>query len=138
MPHFTEIIAIMALGFASLLGLAGLFVPKWASRMVRLVANPDPEQPGGFAEFRALYGGFFLMLHLTALAIVWQPELKTSIKIFALFPISAAWIGAAMGRGISLFLDGEDNRSAGINPITLAVELAIGLAIAAPVLQLTS
>lgn len=138
MPHLTEIIAIIALGFGSLLGLAGLFSPKWAAGMVRLVANPDPDKPGGFAEFRALYGGFFLLLNLAALVIVAQADLKIAYKVFTLFPISAAWIGAALGRTISMVLDKEDNRGAGINPLAIGVELAVGLAIAAPVLQLIS
>ena len=138
MPHLTEIIAITALGFGSLLGLVGLFSPKWASGMVRLVANPDPDKPGGFAEFRALYGGFFLLLNLTALVIVTQPDLKIAYKVFTLFPISAAWIGAALGRTISMVMDKEDNRGAGINPLAIGVELVVGLAIAAPVMQLTA
>ena len=136
MPHYTEMLAMLALGFGSLLGLAGLFSPKWAAGMVRLIADPDPAKPGGFAEFRALYGGFFLMLNLTALVVVSQPELKLAYKVFALFPISAAWIGAALGRAISMVMDKDANRGPGINPIAIAVELVVGLAIAAPVLQL--
>ncbi len=136
MPHLAELVAILALGFGSLLGLVGLFAPKWAAGMVRLVADPDLDKPGGFAEFRAMYGGFFLLLNLTALIIVAQADLKTAYKVFALFPISAAWIGAALGRIISMVMDKEDNRGAGINPIATGVELAVGLAIAAPVLQL--
>lgn len=140
MPHFTEIISIIALGCCSLAGMAGLFAPKWTASAVRLMSDPDPERPGGFAEFRALYGGFFLMLHITLLVIVLVPteQLPIQFKIFALFPVSAAWIGAGFGRAISLFMDGDENRGSGNNFALIAVELALGVAIAAPVLQLTS
>ncbi len=139
MPHFTEIISIIALGFCVLAAMSALLVPKWMVGIVRLVADPDPERPGGFAEFRAVYGGFFLMLHITALVIVLVPtaQLPIQFKIFALFPISVAWIGAGFGRAISLFMDGDENRGSGNNFALIAVEMVLGIAIAAPVLQLT-
>ena len=57
MPSALEIIAIVALGFCAALGFGSLFAPKWAAGVVRLVADPDPEKPGGFSEVRATYGG---------------------------------------------------------------------------------
>src|SRR5690242_20363139 len=44
----------LALAFGAYLGLRGLFDPNWAAKLVRL--KPD-ERGGGFAEFRATYGG---------------------------------------------------------------------------------
>ncbi len=138
MPHFTEIISIIALGFCALLGLGSLFAPKWAAGVVRLVADPDPEKPGGFSEFRATYGGLLLFLHLSALIMLLQPDLKITYKVFALFPIAMAWIGAGLGRTLSLLLDKEENHSSGMIPIWIPMELTLGLAILAPVFQLGS
>lgn len=138
MPHFTEIISILALGFCALLGLGSLFAPKWAAGVVRLVADPDPEKPGGFSEFRATYGGLLLLLHLSALLMVAQPELGLQYKIFALFPIAMAWIGAGLGRTMSLILDKTENRSNGLIPVWIPMEFALGIAILAPVFNLSS
>lgn len=136
MPHITEIISITALGFCAILGLASLLSPKWAAGIVRLQADPDPDKPGGFSEFRATYGGLLLMLHLCAVAILMQADLKLYYKIFTIFPIAAAWFGAGLGRTVSLLLDKDENRSAGMIPIWIPLEILLGLAIAAPVLQL--
>ncbi len=138
MPHITEIIAIVALGFCALLGLGSIVSPKWAAGVVRLVADPDPAKPGGFSEFRATYGGLLLLLHLSALIIIAQPALKLEFKIFTLFPIAAAWVGAGMGRTMSLILDKEENRSNGLIPVWIPMEIALGIAILAPVFQLGS
>jgi hypothetical protein len=50
----------LALAFGVALGARALLNPKWAARLVRL---REDEQGGGFAEFRATYGGVFLGLH---------------------------------------------------------------------------
>lgn len=136
MPHITEIISIITLGFCALLGLGSIISPKWAAGVVRLVADPDPAKPGGFSEFRATYGGLLLMLHLSALIIIAQPALKLEFKILTIFPIAAAWIGAGMGRTMSLILDKDENRSNGLIPVWIPMEIALGIAILAPVFQL--
>lgn len=140
MQTITDMLAIGALGFCALLGLGSLFVPHWAAGVVRLTADPDPARPGGFSEFRATYGGLLLMLHITVLVVMLVPEenLHLRFKIFALFPVAMAWIGAGFGRTVSLLLDSRDNRSAGLIPVWIPMELALGLAIASPLLQLTS
>lgn len=146
MPPLTDIIALIALGFCALLGLASLFAPKWAAGVVRLQADPDPNKPSGFSEFRATYGGLLLFLHLTVILILLSLNdlAGTSqtggsvIKAFILLPVAAAWVGAGVGRTISLLLDKEENRSAGMIPIWIPMELALGLAIAAPLLSLGS
>lgn len=136
MPPITELISAIALGFCALLGFGSLYAPNWAAGIVRLVADPDPAKPGGYSEFRATYGGLLLMLHVTALVILLQPSLRFEFKIFAILPIAMAWIGAGFGRFISLILDKESNRGTGQILIWIPMELALGLAIAAPVLQL--
>ena len=136
MTHFTDFIALLALGFCTALGVGALFAPKWAAGVVRLVADPDPDKPGGFSEFRATYGGLLFMLHFSTLMILLQADLKLTIKLFALFPVGMAWLGAGLGRTMSLILDKKDNRSAGLIPIWIPLEILLGLAIFAPILQL--
>ncbi|MDJ0920642.1 MAG: hypothetical protein QNI84_05910 [Henriciella sp.] len=136
MLPITDLISAAALGFCALLGFGSLYAPKWAAGVVRLVADPDPDKPGGFSEFRATYGGLLFMLHATALVILLQPSLRLEFKIFTLLPIAMAWIGAGFGRFLSLLMDKEDNRENGLIPVWIPMEVGLGLAIAAPVLQL--
>ena len=90
MPPFFDLIALIALGFCALLGLGSLFAPKWAAGVVRLVADPDPEKPGGFSEFRATYGGLLLLLHLTAAIILWQlaGNVNTEVILMKVFNLT--------------------------------------------------
>ena len=136
MPPFLDIIAIIALGFCAALGLGALLVPSWAAGVVRLVADPDPDKPGGFSEFRATYGGLLLLIHLSVLIILLQGSLDLTYKIFALFPVAMGWIGAGLGRLPSLLLDKSENRSNGLIPVWIPMELALGLMILAPVFGL--
>ncbi|MEM1087941.1 MAG: hypothetical protein AAGH90_09430 [Pseudomonadota bacterium] len=143
MPPIFDLIALLALGFCALLGLGSLFSPTWAAGVVRLVADPDPDKPGGFSEFRATYGGLLLFLHLTVILILLNLDGADSsetrqlgIKAFVLLPVAAAWIGAGVGRTLSLLLDKEENRGTGLIPVWIPMEFALGLAIAAPILAL--
>lgn len=138
MPPVLELIAIVALGFCAALGLGAMFAPKWAAGVVRLVADPDPDKPGGFSEFRATYGGLLLLIHLSTLIILLQPQLALTYKIFALFPVAMGWLGAGIGRFLSLLLDKQENRANGLIPVWIPMELALGLAILAPVFGLQS
>jgi len=136
MPPIFELIAIIALGFCAALGLGAMFAPKWAAGVVRLVADPDPAKPGGFSEFRATYGGLLLLIHMSALIILLQPQLNLTYKIFALFPVAMGWIGAGLGRLLSLLMDKQENRENGLIPVWIPMELALGLAILSPVFGL--
>lgn len=136
MPPIYELISIIALGFCAALGLGSLFAPKWAAGVVRLTADPDPEKPGGFSEFRATYGGLLLLIHLSALMIVMQDTLGLPYKVFAVFPIAMGWLGAGIGRFLSLLMDKTENRANGLIPVWIPMELALGFAILAPVFGL--
>ena len=77
-----EIISLITLLAGAVLGLSAMFSPAWASRVVRLVEDPDPLRPGGYSEFRATYGGLFLFSHLmTAILLLnlgnTEPEILT-------------------------------------------------------------
>lgn len=124
-------LAAAALAFGAVLGARALIDPKWAARFVRLA--PD-DQGGGFAEFRATYGGVFLGLHAVALLLVLRYLLSGEHVVGvaatgALAALAAGWGGAAFGRIIAIWRDGADT---GFNRISAVVEAAIALAIAAP------
>lgn len=131
-----DLIAVLALGSCAALGAGALFAPKWAAGVLRLVPDPDPEKPGGFSEFRATYGGLLLLIHLSVLLILLQEQLDLTYKMFALLPVAMGWIGAGMGRTLSLLLDKADNRENGLIPVWIPLEFALGFAILAPVFGL--
>ncbi|MEM9054020.1 MAG: DUF4345 family protein [Pseudomonadota bacterium] len=136
MPPILDLIAIIALGFCAALGMGALLAPKWAAGVVRLVADPNPEKPGGVSEFRATYGGLLLLIHLSVLIMMLQPALGLTYKVFALFPVAMGWIGAGLGRLLSLALDKAENRESGLIPVWIPMELALGFAMLAPVFGL--
>lgn len=121
----------LALAFGVILGARGLLDPKWAARLVRL--KPD-EQGGGFAEFRATYGGVFLGLHAVALLLslryIFSGEHVVGVSALgAAMALAAGWAGASFGRLIAIW---RDNADTPFNRLSAAIEAAIALAIAAP------
>jgi hypothetical protein len=115
------------------MGAYALINPRWAARLVRL--RDDPERLGGFAEFRATYGGLFLATHLVALHSLLTANLIPNEGPFV-WPVNPAtdvcaamWVGTAVGRGLSMLADKTATR---FNCISLAFELGLGLLIAAP------
>jgi hypothetical protein len=128
---FAWILNALGLLFGAALGARGLLDPRWAARLVRL--QPD-EQGGGFAEFRATYGGVFLGLHGIAfiLTMSWifngeGPVGTTAVGAAAV--IAAAWFGASFGRVVSMLRDGTRTR---FNEMSAALEIALAAAIGAP------
>ena len=87
-----DICNLLGAGITTILGGMGLLAPNAASKFTGLQAS----NPSGFSEFRATYGGIFLALGI-ALLVVRQPILYQVIGI--------AWIAAAVGRIISVFMD---------------------------------
>lgn len=135
--HFGEIVSLLALGFGAILGVMALISPQWASGIVRLVEDPDPAKPGGYSEFRATFGGFFMVSHMMTAALLLTVSASdvNLLSVLVVLPLAAAWMGASFGRAISLLLDGARNRSNGMIPVWIAMEFLVGLAIAAPLLQ---
>jgi hypothetical protein len=130
----SSIIAALALLLCALLGLGALLAPRWAQGVVRLQPDPAPGKEGGFSEFRATYGGLLFMIHMTALAVLFT--VPPAFALFALMPVAAGWFGAGIGRLVSYLVDTRANRGPGMMLVWIPMELALGLAIAAPVLQL--
>jgi hypothetical protein len=121
----------LALAFGAALGARALYDPKWASRFVRL---KEDEQGGGFAEFRATYGGVFLGVHAIALIMTLMyltaGEYVVGVAATgAAAALGAGWAGASGGRVLAMLFDGADTR---FNRLSAAVEAAMALAIAAP------
>jgi hypothetical protein len=128
---FLWVLNALALAFGVGLGARALFDPKWAARFVRLKAD---EQGGGFAEFRATYGGVFLGVHAIALIMtlmyVSAGEYVVGVAATgAAAALGAGWAGSSGGRVLAMLLDGADTK---FNRLSAAVEAALALAIAAP------
>jgi hypothetical protein len=124
------IVSVFAMAFGAALGARGLLDPHWAARLVRL----KEDGRGGFAEFRATFGGVFLGLHAAALAF-------TALYLYAgagVIGMAAAgatatlafgWAGAAFGRLVSIW---RDKTGTAFNWISVAVETTLAAAIGAP------
>lgn len=129
-------VAVWLAGVAALigagLGLFSLLAPAKAAEIVRL--RPDWDAPGGFAEFRATYGGLLLFTHLAVLlAIVMQAQAGMASVIGAAFAVGAGWLGAAIGRAIAMAADHAEHRTrTGYNLFSTVFEIALGLALIAP------
>lgn len=120
----------VALLFGAALGARALIDPRWGARLVRL--KPDGE--GGFAEFRATYGGLFALSHAAGLLITLKWILGGEF-IFGLYaagaaaPLAAAWAGSCGGRLVSMWRDGTRTP---FNLLSASVEALLALAIASP------
>ena len=68
--------------------------------------------------------------------LAWCGCRPTRTRSFTIFPLAAAWFGAGLGRTASLLLDQSTNRAPGLIPVWIPLELVLGLAIGAPILQL--
>ncbi len=78
--------------------------------VVRLRADWDA--PGGFAAFRAIFGGFLLFGHLAVLlAIFMQEQAGMASVIGTSFAMGAAWIGAALGRVVTMLADHQGHQT---------------------------
>ncbi|MGD9980944.1 MAG: hypothetical protein AB7H66_03500 [Hyphomonadaceae bacterium] len=124
-------LSALALIFGAALGARALIDPHWAARFVRL---KEDEQGGGFAEFRATYGGVFLFLHLVALVFVASYLLGGEYVIGVLATgaaavIAAGWAGSALGRLFSMWRDKIDTK---FNRLSAGVEAAMAFAIGMP------
>jgi hypothetical protein len=122
----------LALAFCAGLGARALIDPNWAARFVRLRAD---DQGGGFAEFRATYGGLFLASHAAGLyfTMKWIFGGEQVVGIFAAGAAAAlagAWAGAAAGRALALVRDASLRTR--FNQLSIGVESALALTIAAP------
>lgn len=123
-------ITMVGLSFGTLVGFIAFVRPQIIASTLRLQA--DPARPGGYAEFRASFGGIFIMIHMTALVFATHLHaINPLYVIFMVAPIVMAWFGAAAGRCVSMVLDKEENGEGGINRYWVLLEVIVGLMIAA-------
>lgn len=123
-------LTLTGLGFGALVGFIALLRPAGIAHTLRLQA--DPSRPGGFAEFRASFGGIFIMIHMTAMVFVTHlNSLNPNLIVFAVAPIAMAWFGAAGGRLLSMTLDKAENGEGGNNRYWVLLEIVVGLMISA-------
>ncbi len=128
---FAWALNVLALLAGAGLGVRALIDPNWAARFVRLKAD---EQGGGFAEFRATYGGVFAASHVMALVMTSAYLLRGEYVIGvaatgAAVALAAAWAGSCIGRLISMWRDGTRTQ---FNLLSAGVEFALSLAIGMP------
>ncbi|WP_421792557.1 DUF4345 family protein [Hyphobacterium sp.] len=110
------------------LGLAALVSPEIAAKLVRMQAHPD--HPDGYAEFRATFGGVFFFLHVAFLVAMFMGQ----GVIGAAAVLAFGWGGAAIGRVLSLIMDGEAVRTTH-NYRSIFVEILAAIAFALPVIS---
>lgn len=123
-----EILAVIAAIFGAGLGAWALVNPEFGSKLARL--KPDPDRPGGYAEFRATLGGMMLLLHLAYLGAAFSGF----GGIGAAAVLAAGWGGAALGRILSLLLDADKGVRVQHTYLSVAIEVVVAAIFAAPVL----
>ena len=116
------------------MGLMSLIVPRLAQSVVRLA--PDPRWKGGWAEFRASYGGALVCLHgavLLTLAMSFQAG--AGAVMGASFAASLYWLGMAIGRMVSMIAEPDKDTRTSYNAIGVGFELIMAAALGAPFLS---
>ncbi|MEM7766301.1 MAG: hypothetical protein AAF253_02305 [Pseudomonadota bacterium] len=126
-----DYIAIAALAFGAFYGLACLANPRFAATSVRLQADPD--RPGGFAEFRATFGGTLAGLHLSAIVIAVLFAGPVALAVMTV--LAAGWFGAAIGRTAAIILDREMGVNPSLNWKLVGLEIIVGLALVIPLVH---
>ena len=115
------------------MGLASLAMPRWGQSVVRL--GPDPRWKGGWAEFRASYGGALALLHgAVLLTLAMSAQAGAASVIGASFAAALYWFGMAIGRLVSMALDKTEDTRTSYNAAGVGFELIMGFALAAPFL----
>lgn len=122
-----ELIAVAACVIGGGLGAYAMVNPAWASRLVRLV--PTEGQVEGRSEFRASFGGLFLGGHAFA---AWTLTTAQPGAEMAAAALGLAWLGAGVGRTISLF---ADNALTNLNIFNVAFELSFGIGLLLPLIM---
>ncbi|MFN3834567.1 MAG: hypothetical protein ACK4NO_01565 [Glycocaulis sp.] len=124
-------LAGLAAVIGTLMGMMSLAVPRWGASVVRLA--PHPEMEGGWAEFRASYGGALVLAHgAVLLTLAMSAQAGAGAVMGAGFAVGLYWVGMAIGRAISMIVDAEKNTRTRYNGAAIVFEVAMGLALCAP------
>lgn len=132
MNSFPWLLACLPLAAVGVMSLLSFLHPNWGARLVRL--RDDPERPGGFAEFRATYGGIFLGSHGAALGLIimYLASANDLVGVTAggaVLVLGAGYAGSAAGRAFSMLRDGTRT---GFNLGSTGFEAACALLLWAP------
>ncbi|XBQ16342.1 MAG: hypothetical protein ABL308_00345 [Oceanicaulis sp.] len=128
------IFAGAAAAIGALMGCLSLINPRWGQSVVRLA--PDPRWKGGWAEFRASYGGALVLLHgAVLLTLAMSAQAGAGAVMGASFAASCYWLGMAIGRVVSIFADREKETGTSYNWMGVGFELLMAAALGAPFLS---
>ncbi|MGY6531403.1 hypothetical protein [Glycocaulis sp.] len=126
-------LAGLAAAIGALMGLMSLAVPRWGANVVRLA--PHPEMHGGWAEFRASYGGALVLAHgAVLLTLAMSAQAGAGAVMGASLAVGLYWLGMAIGRAISMLVDAEQNTRTRYNAAAIGFEAVMGVALCAPFL----
>ncbi|KAA5804800.1 hypothetical protein F1654_02025 [Alkalicaulis satelles] len=124
-------IAALAALIGTGMGILSLAVPRWGASVVRLA--PDPRWKGGYAEFRASYGGAIALAHgAVLLTLAMSAQAGSGAVMGASFAVGLYWGGMAIGRAMSMVMDRQHETVTGYNAGAIVFEAAMALALAAP------
>jgi hypothetical protein len=98
--NWTDWTALVACVLGGGLGAYAMVNPAWVSKLVRLV--PAEGKAEGRSEFRATYGGLFLVPHAFVAWAVFTGQPGAALAAAA---IGVAWLGSGLGRLLSFVLD---------------------------------
>ncbi len=122
--QWTYIAALIACAIGGGLGAYALINPAWASKLVRLV--PTEGKVEGKSEFRATYGGLFLLCHAFA---AWALATAQPGAELAAAAIGAGWLGSGIGRLVSFALD---KTATPVNWFNVIFEALLGVLLLSP------
>jgi Domain of unknown function (DUF4345) len=107
-----QVLNVMGASVTIAMGLMGLLIPKIAAKITGLSATNKT----AFAEFRATFGGMFVVMGLL-------PIWTGSAMAFGM--VGCIWLGAAFGRLLSVLLD--EGYKEVKNIVGIGFEAGIGL-----------
>ena len=122
--EWTDIGAQIACAIGGGLGGYALINPTWASKLVRL--DPIEGKVEGKSEFRATYGGLFLLGHVFA---AWALGTVQPGGELAAAAIGSGWLGSGIGRLVSLALD---KTATSLNWFNVIFEALLGMLLLTP------
>ncbi len=124
-------LAGLAAAIGALMGLMSFTVPRWGANVVRLA--PSPDLKGGWAEFRASYGGALVLAHgAVLLTLTMSAQAGSGAVMGAGFAVGLYWLGMAFGRAVSMIVDASHDTRTRYNAAAIVFEALMGLALCAP------